>query len=107
MPLPSQIPVRYTEEDAGFVSVRPVVNQTFQLHELVDMVVSVAGKDAARVQQIFRTGTVIYNGYRYWWDALPADREEIEQILERASSSHYGVRSLVHELVQSELFLNK
>jgi hypothetical protein len=36
-----------------------------------------------------------------------ADREPIEQILERASSSHYGVRSLIHELVQSELFRNK
>ena len=81
MPLPTQIPLRYTEEDAGFVSVRPVVKQTFQLHELVDMVVSVAGKDPARVQQIFRTGTVVYNGYRYWWDALHADSEEIERLL--------------------------
>jgi hypothetical protein len=36
-----------------------------------------------------------------------ADRAEIEQILKRASSSHYGVRSLIYELVQSELFLNK
>jgi hypothetical protein len=81
MPLPNQIPLRYTEEDAGFVSVRPVVKQTFQLHELVDMVVSVAGKDPARVQQILRTGTVVYNGYRYWWDALSADREEIERLL--------------------------
>jgi cytochrome c553 len=36
-----------------------------------------------------------------------ADRQQIEQILQRASSSDYGVRSLVHELVQSELFLNK
>jgi len=81
MPLPEQIPLRYTEEDAGFISVRPVVKQTFQLHELVDMVVSVAGKDAVRVQQIFRSGTVVYNGYRYWWDALPADREEIAHLL--------------------------
>jgi len=81
MPLPEQIPLRYTEEDAGFISVRPVVKQTFQLHELVDMVVSVAGKDSARVQQIFRSGTVVYNGYRYWWGALSADREEIERLL--------------------------
>jgi hypothetical protein len=81
MPLPEQIPVRYTEEDAGFVSVRPVVKQTFQLHELVDMVVSVAGKDAARVQQIFRSGAVVYNGYRYWWETFQAEREEIEQLL--------------------------
>ena len=81
MPLPDQIPLRYTDEDAGYMSVRPVVKQTFRLHELVDMVVSVAGKDAARVQQIFRGGTVVYNGYRYWWGALSADREEIERLL--------------------------
>jgi hypothetical protein len=36
-----------------------------------------------------------------------ADRERIELILERAGPSHYGVRSLIRELVQSELFLNK
>lgn len=36
-----------------------------------------------------------------------ADRAEVERILERASSSHYGVRSLIHELVQSDLFLKK
>jgi hypothetical protein len=36
-----------------------------------------------------------------------SDREEIEKILRRASANHYGVRSIVHELVQSELFRNK
>jgi hypothetical protein len=36
-----------------------------------------------------------------------SDRNEIEQALARASSSHYGVRSLVHEIVQSELFRSK
>lgn len=81
MPLPQQIPVRYSEEDAGYVSMRPVVKQTFRIHELTDMVVSVAGKDAPRVQQIFRTGTVVYNGYRYWWESLSADLPEIELLL--------------------------
>ncbi len=36
-----------------------------------------------------------------------SDRAQIEQVLQRASASHYGVRSLVHEIVQSQLFLNK
>jgi hypothetical protein len=81
MPLPGQIPVRYAEDDAGYVSIRPVVKQTFQLNELTDMVVSVVGKDAERVQQIFRTGTVHYNGYLYWWDSLAAEIAEIEQLL--------------------------
>lgn len=81
MPLTQQIPVRYSEEDAGYVTMRPVVKQTFRIHELTDMVVSVAGKDAARVQQIFRTGTVVYNGYRYWWEPLAAELQEIEPLL--------------------------
>ena len=36
-----------------------------------------------------------------------SDRAQIEQALQRASSSHYGARSLVHEIVQSDLFLKK
>lgn len=81
MPLPTQIPVRYSDEDAGYLSVRPVVKQMFQLHELVDMIVSVVGKDPARVQQIFHTGSVIYNGYRYSWEPLQAELPEFESLL--------------------------
>ena len=36
-----------------------------------------------------------------------ADREEIEKILDAARPGRYGVRSLVHEIVQSDLFRNK
>lgn len=36
-----------------------------------------------------------------------ADRPMIEQILQHARASHYGVRTLLHEIVQSPLFLNK
>lgn len=81
MSLPESIPVRYSEEDAAYVSVRPVVKQVFRLHELADMVVSIAGKDPARVQQIFRSGTAVYNGYRYWWESIAAEAPEIEALL--------------------------
>jgi hypothetical protein len=36
-----------------------------------------------------------------------SERAQLEQILERASGSHYGVRSLVHAIIQSELFQMK
>lgn len=36
-----------------------------------------------------------------------SDRSAIEQALQHAAADKYGVRSLVHEVVQSELFLNK
>ena len=81
MSLPDTIPVRYTEEEAGYVSVRPVVRQTFRLAELADMVVSIAGKNTSRVAQIFRGGTIVYNGYRYWWQGFSADHDEITALL--------------------------
>ena len=36
-----------------------------------------------------------------------SDRERIEQIVQEASAKQYGVRSLVHGIVQSELFRKK
>ncbi len=73
--------MRFTEEDAGYVTVRPVVKQTFRLAELADMVVSVTGKNVARVQQIFHAGTVVYNGYRYWWSGFESKEAEISGLL--------------------------
>ena len=46
---------------------------------------------------VYATGAPIHFG----------DRPRIEQILERAAASHYGVRTLIDEIVQSELFQNK
>ena len=83
MPLPENIALRFTEEDAGYVTVRPVVKQVFRLAELADMVVSVTGKNVARVQQIFRAGTVVYNGYRYWWDGFVSGDIELAGLLAR------------------------
>jgi hypothetical protein len=81
MPLPETIAMRFTEEDAGYVTVRPVVKQTFRLAELADMVVSVTGKTVSRVQQVFRAGTVVYNGYRYWWDGFASNENELAGLL--------------------------
>jgi hypothetical protein len=36
-----------------------------------------------------------------------SDREEVEEILDAAMASGYGVRSIVHAIVQSDLFRNK
>ncbi len=36
-----------------------------------------------------------------------SDRGQIEAILQRTNSTHYGIGSIVHELIQSDLFRNK
>jgi hypothetical protein len=78
MTLPETIAVRYTEDEAEYVSLRPVVRQTFQIDELVDMIVSVTGKDAARIVQIMRSGAVAFHGYRYWWNGFEAQENDLE-----------------------------
>jgi hypothetical protein len=36
-----------------------------------------------------------------------ADRPQVEAILDRARPTGYGIKSLIHGIVQSELFRNK
>jgi hypothetical protein len=81
VPLPETIPVRFTEEEAEYVSIRPVRRQIFKLRELVDMILSVTGRDLPRVQQILRTGTIVYHFYRYWWQGFEADPAELAAVL--------------------------
>ena len=81
MPLPAQIPVKYSEDDAQFISIRPLVRQAFRPTELIDMIVSITGKDPHRVQQILRSGTIAFNSYRYWWDAIDATQAELASLL--------------------------
>jgi hypothetical protein len=47
------------------------------------MVLSVTGKDAARIRQILRSGTVVFHFYRYWWPGFDIDEPELTQILRR------------------------
>ncbi len=83
MPLPETIPVKYTEEEAEYLSVRPLVRQEFRSAELVDMVVRVAGKDLARVQKILSSGTIVFHSFRYWWTGFEADPAALSEILKK------------------------
>src|SRR5262252_5156786 len=83
MPLPETIPVRYTEEEAGYVTVRPVVRQTFRLDELLDMILRVSGKDLARIRQLLHSGTVVYHFYRYNWAGFDVNDAELAAVLSR------------------------
>ena len=36
-----------------------------------------------------------------------SDRAEIDRIVQQSAATHYGLRTLVHQIVQSDLFLRK
>jgi hypothetical protein len=54
-------------------------------------------RNLARQLIVYATGAPVRFG----------DRAKVEAILDRTATQQFGVRSLVHEIVQSELFLNK
>jgi hypothetical protein len=54
-------------------------------------------RNLAQQLLVFATGSAVRFG----------DRAELEQILDRAEPSKYGLRQVIHEIVQSALFLNK
>src|ERR1700735_1375723 len=81
MALPENVAVRYTEDEAEYLSLRPVVRQTFRIAELVDMIVSVTGLERERVAQILRSGAVVYHGYRYWWSGFEATADDLDVAL--------------------------
>jgi hypothetical protein len=54
-------------------------------------------RNLARQLVVFATGAPVHF----------SDREQVEQILQRTSADHYGVRSLVEEIVKSDLFQTK
>ena len=92
MPLPDSIPVKFPArasilEDAPEIlkisikHLRPLVRQTFRPAELIDMIVSVTGKDSERVTQILRSGTIVFNSYRYWWHTLDPESAALSGIL--------------------------
>jgi hypothetical protein len=83
VPFPETIPVKYSEEEAEFISMRPLVRQTFRAAELVDMIVAVTGKDPQRVRQILRSGTIVFHSYRYWWQGFDAEPDKLAAILAR------------------------
>lgn len=81
MPIPDPIPVRFTEEEANYVSARAVRQQQFTLRELVDMILAGTGKQARRVREILYAGTFVHNIYRYWWEALDVDEPTLTALL--------------------------
>jgi hypothetical protein len=83
MPAPEVIPIRRTEEEAGYVSFRPVVRQNFRLNDLLGLVLGVTGKHPERVRQILRAGSVSFHAYHYSWDGFQVEDQELAALLMR------------------------
>ncbi len=72
--------------------------------ENVDQFKQLLLKDKPLIARALATKLITYGTGRA---PQASDRDAVEKIVERVREKNYGLRSLVHEIVQSELFRNK
>lgn len=81
MGLPGTVRVKLSSEEAGYLSVTPVVVREMPLGELLEMILAGTGKDAARVAGVLGRGTLSRGASRLRWEGLPATQEEVTAAL--------------------------
>jgi hypothetical protein len=84
-------------ESQGQLSDGRKFNNVQEFKQLILQDEAQIARNLARHLAVYATGAPIRFG----------DRATVEQILEKTKTDQYGVRSLVHAIVESDLFLNK
>ncbi|MBI4444230.1 MAG: hypothetical protein HY649_12770 [Acidobacteria bacterium] len=80
--LPAKIRVKLLSEAAEYVTVTHVMQREMSPAELVELMLPVVGKDNHRIRQILLVGTVSTGNYRYRWERLEMQEQEVQAILE-------------------------
>ena len=81
MALPPTVRVKLSSEAAGSISLTPVVAQELPVRDLIEHILSVTGKDEARIRELLRRGTLVSGASRFRWAGWEADAEGLSQML--------------------------
>jgi hypothetical protein len=79
--MPDTIRVKISSETAGCVSLTPVVVKDMPVTELVETMLGVTGKDAARIRELLLRGAFVAGASRLRWQGWEAGVAEIEALL--------------------------
>ncbi len=81
MGLPETLRVKLSSENAGYLSIMPVVTREMPLRELVELMLDVTGKSVERVRELLARGALVSGATRYRWEGLEADPEDLRRLL--------------------------
>ncbi len=81
MALPQALPVKLSPEDAGYLSLTPVVVQQMALRDLVELMLGVTGKDPARIADLLLRGALVSGATRFRWQGFRADLADVMELL--------------------------
>ncbi|HWQ54471.1 MAG TPA: hypothetical protein VN442_12370 [Bryobacteraceae bacterium] len=81
MALPETVRVKLSSEEAGAITLTGVVVQDLPVRELVGHILSLAGKDIARIRRILLRGSLMSGATRFRWQGWEADEAALTQLL--------------------------
>ena len=81
MALPQTVRVKLSSEEAGAISLTPVVVQEMPVRDLVEHLLGVTGKDEPRIRDLLRRGTLVSGASRFRWAGWEADAESVMELL--------------------------
>lgn len=81
MALPETIRVKLSSEAAGSIALTPVVVQDLATRELIEHMLAIAGKDAARIREFLLRGTLVSGASRFRWTGWEAAPEDVASML--------------------------
>ena len=81
MALPETVRVKLSSEAAEAISLTPVVVRDLPLRELLEHILGLAGKDEARIREIFRRGSLVSGGTRFRWAGWEPDAAGLQDLL--------------------------
>ncbi len=81
MPLPGAVRVKLSSEVAESIAITPVVVREIPIRELVEHMLTVVGKNEARLHEILLRGTLVSGASRFRWTGWEADSDALREIL--------------------------
>lgn len=79
--LPETIRVKISSEEAGSISLTPVVVREMPVRELIETMLGATGKDAERIAGLLLRGTFVSGASRLRWTGLAAERDAVASVL--------------------------
>ncbi len=65
--------VRISSEAAGEITMTKVITRDMSLHELLEVMLAVCGRDPSRIRELLERGTIVESASRFRWDPLQID----------------------------------
>ena len=81
MPLPPEVRVKISSEFAGAIAMTEVAVKVIPIRDLVEQMLGVTGKDAGRVLDILRRGTLVAGESRLRWQGIEAGAADLAAVL--------------------------